>query len=187
MKKNVIIVTDGDSVAQRAVEVAAQNIKARTISASAGSPTPLTGEEIVNLVKSAPSDPIVIMFDDRGSPNKGKGEKALEELVNHPDINVLGVLAVASNTPTWGVLCNLSITNQGQIVNMAVDKNGHPCGNSNRLKGDTVDVLNNLEVPIVLGIGDIGKMEGKDDYKLGAEITTKALKYILSNWRQNSE
>ena len=53
MERKVIIVTDGDSVAQQAVEIAAKNINARTISASGGNPTPLTGQKIVELIKQA--------------------------------------------------------------------------------------------------------------------------------------
>ncbi|HHW49425.1 MAG TPA: stage V sporulation protein AE, partial [Clostridiaceae bacterium] len=44
-KRKVILVTDGDSVAKEAVEIAASNIGARCISDSAGNPTVLTGQE----------------------------------------------------------------------------------------------------------------------------------------------
>jgi len=51
---------------------------------------------------------------------------------------------------------------------------GHRC-----LEGDTVDILNKLDVSIVVGLGDIGKMDMADDVSLGAPITTKALEEIL--------
>jgi stage V sporulation protein AE len=34
-------------------------------------------------------------------------------------------------------------------------------------------------VPVVIGIGDIGKMDGADDVKKGAPLTTKALRTIM--------
>jgi len=180
MKRKVIIVTDGDSVAQKAIEISAKKINARTISASAGNPTPLEGQEIVELIKQAKHDPVVVMFDDRGSPTKGKGETALEIVATHPDIEVIGALAVASNTDVPGVECDFAVTNTGKIIYGSVDKEGYPNLNSKNILGDTVDILEELKIPIIIGIGDIGKMEGKDDYHLGAKITTKALEYIVS-------
>jgi stage V sporulation protein AE len=180
MTRKVILITDGDSIAQRAVETAAKNIHARTISASAGNPTPLNGDQIVELIKQAKHDPVIVMFDDRGSPSKGKGETALEIVAKHPDIEVLGAVAVASNTEVDGVPCHLAITKDGQFIQGSVDKEGNPRWDSPNIHGDTVDILKDLNIPIIIGIGDIGKMEGKDNAYLGAKITTKALKYIIS-------
>ena len=45
--------------------------------------------------------------------------------------------------------------------------------------GDTVYCLDELDVPIVVGIGDIGKMAGKDDYESGSPITKQAVELIL--------
>ena len=179
VKRKVIVVTDGDTMAQKAVEIAAKKINARTISASGGNPTPLRGEKIAQLVKEAHHDPVVVMFDDRGLPEKGKGEKALEILAQDPEIEIIGALAVASNTEAIGVKCNCSITKEGQIIKKAVDKSGDPCCTQN-VVGDTVDILEELDIPIIIGIGDIGKMNGRDDYHGGAKVTTKALEYILS-------
>lgn len=174
------MVTDGDGVARRTIETAARNINARTISASAGNPTPLTGDQIVELIKQAKYDPVIVMFDDRGSPKKGKGERALEIVAKHPDIEVLGAIAVASNTETDGVPCHLAITKDGELIHGSVDKDGNPRWDSRVIQGDTVDILKDLNIPIIIGIGDIGKMEGKDNFFLGAKITTKALNYIIS-------
>lgn len=182
-KRKVIIVTDGDKIARKAVERAVKQVGARCISASAGNPTPLSGEKIVNLIKKATHDPVVVMVDDRGSPQKGSGELALEFVAKHPDVDVLGVIAVASNTILAdGTQVEMSITKDKQWINKAVDKEGKPAlDGTNIIKGDTVDVLSDLEIPIVIGIGDIGKMEGKDSWHKGAEITTKALEYIISH------
>jgi stage V sporulation protein AE len=97
-KKRVILVTDGDDVALKAVEEAAKNIGARCISRSAGNPTPVTGDELVKLIKDAKYEPVVVMADDRGNSGTGKGERVIEYILNHPDMDVLGVVAVASNT-----------------------------------------------------------------------------------------
>lgn len=181
-KRKVILVTDGDMVAKKTVEVAARNIGARCISASAGNPTRLSGEQIVNMVKTAPHDPVVVMLDDRGKQGLGKGEKALAYIAGHPEIEVLGVVAVASNTLfTEGALVSESITCEGRVVPDAVDKLGHPItGAGQRLNGDTVEILDDFHFPVVIGMGDIGKMDRADDPERGAPLTTKAFKEILN-------
>lgn len=179
-KRRVILVTDGDSVAQRAVEMAVRNIGGRCISRSGGNPTPMNGWEIVELIKAAKHDPVVVMVDDKGSPQTGVGERALYEILKHPEIEILGVIAVASNTHgVSGIEVDFSITADGKIIRGAVDKNGLPKAGM-VLYGDTVDIIGDCDVPIVIGIGDIGKMEGKDDCDIGAPILTKAMKEILS-------
>ncbi|WP_420795744.1 stage V sporulation protein AE [Desulforamulus putei] len=52
-KRNVIFVTDGDPVARRTLEVAARNIGARCISMSAGNPSRMNGQQLVELIKTA--------------------------------------------------------------------------------------------------------------------------------------
>lgn len=178
-RRKVILVTDGDTVAQRAVEIAVKNIGGRCISRSAGNPTPLTGLEIVELVKTAKYDPVVVMVDDRGSPLTGEGEMALINIVNHPDIEVMGIIAVASNTPDVnGTEVDISVTLDGKVINGPVDKHGYP-SKGKYLLGDTVDIIKDCDVPFVVGIGDIGKMDGKDDCNLGAPVVTKAIEEIL--------
>ncbi|WP_177504109.1 stage V sporulation protein AE [Anaerosinus sp.] len=187
MKKRVrvILVTDGDSVAQEAVETVAQSLNLRCISASAGNPTPISGETMVNLIKQAEHDPVLVMFDDKGEPEKGMGEFALEYVAKHPDIEVLGAVAVASNTTgIQGAKVDLCIVKDGTISRTAVDKKGDKkCGNlmigEPIIKGDTVDILNELDIPLVVGIGDVGKMKRKDDICIGAPITRKAIEEIL--------
>ena len=179
MKRKIILVTDGDKVAKKAVEKAVKNIGGRCISRSAGNPTPITGNEIVKLIKEAEHDPVVIMVDDIGDPGTGKGEIALGQILSHPDTEVLGVVAVASNTEeVSGVEVDFSVDYMGHVINSAVDKEG-VVTSGKTLFGDTVDIINEFSIPIIVGIGDIGKMKGKDDCLKGAPIITKALEEIL--------
>lgn len=180
-KARVILVTDGDRVAQHVVEEIARDLGLRCISASAGNPTPISGREIVNMVKTAHHDPVLVMVDDRGCCEKGLGEQALEYIVSQPDIEVLGVVAVASNTShIQGIAVDACITADGKITHQSVDKNGDLKKSANSvIKGDTVDVLNELDVPVIIGVGDIGKMDKADDIGRGSPITRKAIEEIL--------
>lgn len=178
-KIRVILITDGDRCAQHVVEEISQSLGLRCISASAGNPTPISGEEIVRLLKTVHHDPVLVMFDDRGHRHKGSGERAMEYVANHPDITVLGAVAVASNTEgVAGIATDASITDLGNMVHSAVDKNGEAKGSTN-LTGDTVDVLNDIEVPVIIGVGDIGKMDHADDIRRGAPVTRRAIEEIL--------
>lgn len=181
-RRNVILVTDGDLIAKKAVEKASRNIGARCISLSAGNPTRLTGEQLVAQIKKAPHDPIVVMLDDKGYLGQGKGERAIEYLAGHHNIRVLGVLAVASNTEyAGGVDVDCSVTSSGAISQAAVDKSGREKDFlPELLTGDTVENLSELNFPVVIGIGDIGKMNGADDPDRGAPLTTRALQEILN-------
>lgn len=180
-KRKVIVITDGDDLARRAVEIAALNIGGCCISASAGNPTPITGKRIVELIREVHSDPVLVLLDDKGCRGQGPGEKALEYIAKNDQVKIIGVLAVASNTLfCTGVRIEHAITREGRIIDRPVDKNGIPEKKGHHfLEGDTVDILNSLNIPIILGIGDIGKMQGRDRCESGAKITTKAIKYIL--------
>lgn len=185
--RKIIVLTDGDRVAKKVVEKVAQNIGGRAISMSAGNPTPVTGSEIAAVVKETPYDPVLVMVDDCGSGHKGRGEKALEELANDPELDILGIIAVASDTSNVeGVPVAVSVSRQGEVVSGPVDKIGNPEpeGHS-KVEGDTVDVINQLHVPVVIGLGDLGKMDDADLVEEGAKITTLAVEEILkrSNYR----
>lgn len=185
-KHKVILVTDGDRVAKRAVETAAVNIGGRTISASAGNPTLLNGVEILQLIAKADHDPVVVMVDDRGEKGEGKGEQAMEKIIRDPGIDVLGVVAVSSNgRDCSGVDVSCSITKDGQIIEGAVDKYGNDL-HSDSICGDTLSILKNMHNLVIVGIGDPGKMDFNDEVEKGAPITTKALQEILkrSNYKQ---
>jgi stage V sporulation protein AE len=184
-KVRVILITDGDSVAQKVIERLAYDLNLRCLSASAGNPTPISGKKIVELLKTVPKDPVLVMFDDKGEPEKGEGELALEYVAKHPDIEVLGAIAVASNTiDIYGVAVDACVSKEGSIVNTSIDKKGEEKNNvflesTPIIKGDTVDVINELDIPVIIGIGDIGKMRRKDDICRGAPVTRKAIAEIL--------
>ena len=178
-KRKVILVTDGDRVARKAVEVAAANIGGRCISASAGNPTELEGREIVELIKKAHHDPVVVMVDDRGEKGMGYGEKAMDGIMKDEGINILGVVAVSSNGRDCnGLNITCSITKEGKIVESAVDKYGNDTG-SNQICGDTLSILKNKKGIVIVGIGDPGKMDYNDEAERGAPITTKALEEVI--------
>lgn len=180
-RRKVILITDGDNVARQAIEEVARNVGGRCISLSGGNPTPLSGEEIVQLILQAAYDPVLVMFDDNGFKRHGVGEQALEAVANHPAIEVIGAVAVASHTDSVdGTLVDLTIDNKGNMIHDEVDKAGDALlGSQPVIHGDTVDVLNKLNIPMVVGIGDIGKMKGHDNFRSGAPITTKAVQQIL--------
>ena len=184
-KIRVILVTDGDRVAQQAVEAIGASLGLRCISASAGNPTPISGKKIVELLKTVPYDPVLVMFDDKGRCEKAEGEQALEYVANHPDVEVLGAVAVASNTTGIdGVHADACIDCQGHVIDLSVDKKGEikkqkDCACNPVITGDTVDVLNDVEIPVIIGVGDIGKMDRHDDLSRGAPITRRAIEEIL--------
>ncbi|TCL69339.1 stage V sporulation protein AE [Hydrogenispora ethanolica] len=180
-KRKVIVITDGDRVAKKVVEKVAQNVGGRAISLSGGNPTPVTGNDIAEAVQETPYDPVLVMVDDCGSREKASGEEALEALAKHPAIEILGVIAVASNTArVEGVPVDLSVTREGKIVSVPVDKDGNPEPEGHvKVEGDTVDVINRLQIPIVIGIGDLGKMDDADLEEDGARITTIAVQEVL--------
>ncbi|HEX3032700.1 MAG TPA: stage V sporulation protein AE [Bacillota bacterium] len=184
-RRKVIVVTDGDKNAREAVEVAAGKVKARCISVSEGNPSWLSGPELVELITQAPYDPVVVMVDDKGDCHKGYGEKLLEYLDNSPDVEIIGAVAVASNEKEApGIKVDYSVSQDGYLVKGAVSKTGVPYHNPRRtLKGDTVGVLKDLDLPVVIGTGDTGKMDGLDSMEMGAPITTKALEEILHQFK----
>ena len=179
-KRKVIFVTDGDRVARKAVERAAANVGARCISRSAGNPSHLPGEKVIELIRQAKWDPIVVMADDKGNVGEGCGEQIMREVAKCPDIEIIGVIAVASNSMgVIGVEVDFSVTKYGAIVKKTVDKSGNP-QYGKVIYGDTVDVLNVIETPLIIGIGDPGKMNGKDCDSLGSPVITKAMQEIIN-------
>lgn len=178
-RRKVIVVTDGDKLAQTAVETAVKKVGGRCISLSAGNPTVLSGSEIFEQVMKAKAEPVVIMVDDNGKRDQGAGESALKSFASFPDIEIIGALAVASmGYGKSGIKVNHSITKEGKKVDSAVDKEGLPV-EGNEIFGDTVDILQELNLPVVIGIGDPGKMDGSDDPAVGAPITALALKTVI--------
>jgi stage V sporulation protein AE len=180
IRRRVILITDGDEYAKRAVEHVAREIGGRCISMSQGNPSVLTGPEIVSLIKQTPNDPVLVMFDDSGLVGEGAGEKVLKYVAKNKDVEVLGVIAVASKTrdAEW-TRVDVCIDQDGELTPYGVDKHGIPELEMGRLNGDTVYCLDELDLPIVVGVGDIGKMARHDHYERGAPITKKAVELIL--------
>jgi len=181
LKRKIVVITDGDKVAGKVVERVAGNVGGRAISLSGGNPTRVSGREIAAAVKATPYDPVLVMIDDCGARGKGEGEKALEELARDPEIDILGAVAVASNTSrVEGVPVKVSVTRDGKVVEAPVDKDGHPLPGTGRITGDTVDILNRLQIPVIVGLGDLGKMEEADLVENGARVTTIAVREVLT-------
>lgn len=184
-KKRIILITDGDDSARRAVEIVAKQIGGRCITSSWGNPSKLTGEDLVTLIKKTPHDPVLVMFDDCGYTEEGPGEEAMRYVATHNDLKVIGAIAVASKThdSEWTKV-DVSIDRNGNLTEYGVDKFGLPDIELGRINGDTVYNLNDLAIPFIVGIGDIGKMAGKDDVGRGAPITRKAVELILERSEQ---
>lgn len=177
----VILITDGDKMARRAMETAAARLGMRCISASAGNPSPLSGPELLALIREAAYDPVLVMVDDKGNPGTGPGENLIELLCTSSEVQVLGAIAVASNTRrAQGTPVDVSVTRDGRLVECPVDKDGNPIVHRPHLQGDTVDVLNRLDLPVVVGIGDPGKMDGADGLRNGCAVTVRAIMEIVS-------
>lgn len=179
-RRRVILVTDGDEYAKKAIEHVAHEIGGRCISSSQGNPSKLTGPELVQLIKKAPHDPVLVMFDDSGIVGEGAGENALKYVALHDEIEVLGVIAVAAKSrhEEWTRI-DVCIDRDGVLTPNGVDKFGIPELEAGRINGDTVYCLDELDVPLIVGIGDIGKMARRDSYKVGSPITKKAVQLIL--------
>jgi len=179
-RRRVILITDGDDHARKSIELIAKEVGGTCITLSHGNPTPINGNLIVKLIKKAASDPVFAMFDDSGIVGEGTGENALKYVASHKDIHVLGIIAVAARTKQaeW-TRVDVCIDRDGDLTPYGVDKYGVPELEIGRLNGDTVYCLDQLNIPLIVGIGDIGKMAGKDDVKKGSPITRKAVELIL--------
>lgn len=179
-RRQVILITDGDDYARKTVEYVAKEVGGRCISLSHGNPTTLDGPLIVKLIKKAAYDPVFVMFDDSGFVGEGAGEKALKYVAKDDSIEVLGIIAVAAKThqSEW-TRVDVCIDQEGELTPYGVDKYGIPELEKGRLGGDTVYCLDELDVPVIVGVGDIGKMAKKDHYEKGSPITKKAVELIL--------
>ncbi|MCL8207570.1 MAG: stage V sporulation protein AE [Actinomycetia bacterium] len=185
MQPEVIVVTDGDETAWRAVSTAAEALGVRTLRLSHGNPTPVDGGRLVHAVYESGASPVVVMVDDQGDPGRGAGERALGRILRDEGIHVLGVIAVASHTPhVDGVRPDVSVTAEGEVVRGAVDKDGEPAGGV--LRGDTVDEIRRAGRDVfVVGLGDPGKMDGHDRVGIGVPATRAALELLLERSARN--
>ena len=180
MKKRVIFITDGDLYALRVVEHAAKIIGGRCISQSWGNPTKKSGEELVKMIRKTPHDPVLVMFDDCGFKGEGPGEQAMRIIYKQEDFDVIGAVAVASKThfAEWTKV-HCSMDRYGELTEFGIDKSGVPDLETGRINGDTVYILDELNLPFIIGVGDVGKMAGFDSLEKGAPITLKAINLIL--------
>ncbi|MFA9556073.1 stage V sporulation protein AE [Evansella sp. AB-rgal1] len=179
-KKKVILITDGDAAAKQAIQTAADNLGCHIVWESGGNPTRISGEQILNFISKSEKDLVLVMFDDCGFPEEGPGESALIEVVNSPEVEILGAVAVASQSYSheW-TRVDFSIDKNGVITEYGVDKDGIIDTEIGRIRGDTVYSLDSLEIPIIVGVGDLGKMGGRDSVQLGSPITKLAIELIL--------
>lgn len=178
--KKVICITDGDAYAFQAIQHVARKFHAFCVKETFGNPTELTGGEVYRLIEAAPTELVFALFDDSGTIGVGSGERALLHIVRHPNVQVLGILAVASHTRNLEYSkVDMCIDRFGIRTGNGVDKDGFQEMEAHRINGDTVYILDQLEVPIIVGIGDIGKMGGFDSIEKGCPVTTKAIALIL--------
>lgn len=179
-KHDIIFVTDGDQYAHEAVQYIADYFGGRCISRSQGNPTALSGENIAQLIRQTSHGPVFVMVDDGGFRGVGPGEQVLRYVCGQSDMNVLGAVATASKTGfrEWTKV-DVSIDRSGELIPFGVDKNGVSDIEPHRMDGDTVYVLDELNIPIVVGVGDIGKMDGQDTAEKGFPITKQAVEWVL--------
>ncbi|MDD4571795.1 MAG: stage V sporulation protein AE [Clostridia bacterium] len=177
-KKRVIVVTDGDKTAAAAVRQAAVDLDGTFVETSIGIPTSKDKSAIFAEIAKAEKEPVLVLADDKGWQCEGSGEGLIRQIMFHPVIQLIGIVAVASDTVNGEILhITNSIDNEGNIVAKAVDKNGKTKTDS-FLVGDTLGVICGQKQLLVLGMGDPGKMCGSDEPKNGSPITAKAIAYI---------
>ncbi|MBM7569771.1 stage V sporulation protein AE [Aquibacillus albus] len=178
--KKVIIITDGDEYARKTLDFLANELGGTCLSYLADNPSKVSPEEVKQAIFDATEQPIYVMIDDAGVLGVGYGEKILLALADDPQIEIIGAVAVAAHT------CNMewsrftfAIDSNGELIPNGVDKEGVLIPEVGRMSGDTVYLLDRLDLPLVIAIGDIGKMQGKDDISKGSPITRKAIEIIL--------
>lgn len=184
--KNIIVITDGDEYARNVFDYLTPVIGGTCLTHLSENPTVATKSEIVQAILDAPSEPVYVLFDDAGVPGIGPGEKVLLEVAKDPHVNIIGAIAVASHTRfrEWSRF-TFAIDSDGELSANGVDKEGVPEMEIGRISGDTVYCLDQLNIPTIVAIGDIGKMRGKDDVEKGAPITRKAIELILERAETN--
>ncbi|SDJ66418.1 stage V sporulation protein AE [Sediminibacillus albus] len=179
-KKKVIVITDGDTYARKTIDFLAGQIGGTCLAYLSDNPTHASAGEVIAAVLKAKEEPVYVLIDDAGATGPGAGEKILLEISRHPEIAIIGAVAVAAHTKNieW-TRFTLAIDQDGQLTANGISKEGIPIPEIGRINGDTIYSLDQLEIPIVIAIGDIGKMQGKDDLKKGSPITRKAIEIIL--------
>lgn len=179
-RKQVIVITDGDEYARKTMDYLAPLFGGTCLSHLSDNPTKASSKQVMEAVKSAPSDLVFVLVDDAGWHGIGAGEHILIDMYKDSTIKIIGAIAVASHTKNleW-TRFTFAIDNEGNLTANGVDKEGIPIEDVGRINGDTVYALDQVDLPIVVAIGDIGKMYGRDDIKKGSPITRKAIELIL--------
>ncbi|KGX85972.1 stage V sporulation protein AE [Pontibacillus litoralis] len=179
-KKKVIIITDGDEYARKVIQHVSSEIGGTCLAELATNPTTATIHQFTAAINSAKEEPIYVLLDDAGIPGIGAGETILMHLAQNSSVDIIGAVAVASHTKyqEW-TRFDFAINGDGELIPNGVDKEGIPEFEFGRISGDTVYCLDQLHIPTIVAIGDIGKMRGKDDVKHGSPITRKAIELIL--------
>ncbi|GAA5415419.1 hypothetical protein Pryu01_00443 [Paraliobacillus ryukyuensis] len=178
--KEIIIITDGDHFARKAMDVISQQIGGVALTALADNPSKIDANTIIKTIQHIDAELIYVLIDDAGFSGIGSGEHILKTLAHEPSITIIGAVAVAAHTKNkeWTRI-SFAIDQDGNITSKGVNKEGIPIYDDKRINGDTVYLLDQLSIPTVVGIGDIGKMQGRDDVSKGCPITRKAIEMIL--------
>lgn len=180
----VIIVTDGDKSAQRAVETASLRLGLYPLMITGGNPTRISAAEALEHIIKAPYDPVVVMADDKGKIGMGPGEYLMEALIKDPRLLVMGIVAVASDTKVRGVVVDKAVTAGRRIIEEPVNKHGNrEKSGHHRLEGDTVEILSRHPELFIVGCGDLGKMNGKDSAEHGAAVTAQCFREIMNHYQ----
>ncbi|MDC3415426.1 stage V sporulation protein AE [Aquibacillus salsiterrae] len=179
-QKKVIIITDGDEYARKTIDYLANQLGGTSLSELTNNPSKVPPEKVLQAVHEAKQEPVYVLIDDAGVQGVGFGEKILSSLAEDPKIEIIGAIAVAAHTKNmeW-CRFTFAIDNEGNQIPYGVDKKGIPIPEVGRINGDTIYLLDQLDLPLVIAIGDIGKMDGKDDIKKGSPVTRKALEIIF--------
>ncbi|SDL64637.1 stage V sporulation protein AE [Sediminibacillus halophilus] len=178
--KKVIIITDGDEYAKKTMDYLSQQLGGTCLAYLSDNPTHASEKQVTEAIMAAPEEPVYVLIDDAGAPGPGAGEKILLGLAKNENIQIMGAIAVAAHTKNaeW-TRFTLAIDQDGQLTSNGISKEGIPIPEIGRINGDTIYSLDQVDIPVVVAIGDIGKMQGKDDIKKGSPITRKAIEIIL--------
>ncbi|GGM22449.1 stage V sporulation protein AE [Paraliobacillus quinghaiensis] len=178
--KQVIVITDGDEYARNTIDYLAKLIGGTALVQFADNPTTSSASDVIKAIQQANENPVYVLIDDAGVSGIGLGEEVLLALESDPGITIIGAVAVAAHTKNleWSRV-SFSIDQEGNVIGNGVDKEGIAIPEIGRINGDTVYLLDQLDLPVVIAIGDIGKMNGHDDISKGSPITRKAIELIL--------
>ncbi|WP_077621674.1 stage V sporulation protein AE [Sediminibacillus massiliensis] len=178
--KKVIVITDGDAYARKTIDYLSKQLGGTCLAYLSDNPTHASSYQVIKAVLRAKKEPVYVLIDDAGATGVGAGERILLDMAEHPGIKIIGAIAVAAHTKNaeWSRF-TFAIDQDGELIPNGISKEGIPIPEVGRINGDTVYVLDQLDLPLIIAIGDIGKMQGKDDIAIGSPITRKAIEIIM--------